>query len=469
MPDEPRRRLPAIEKLLHEEQIIGLEGQVPRSVILKAARETVDDLRARIKDGEPLDQDAVSAEHIAARIRDLALRMNEPSLKNVINATGVVLHTGLGRAVLPQAARDALARIASGHSNLELDLESGGRGSRRTHYADLLADITGAEAAFAVNNNAAAVLLALNTIARGREVIISRGQLVEIGGSFRLPDIMSRASVRLVEVGTTNRTRISDYEKAISEETALILRVHPSNFRLVGYAQEASLEELVALGGRHGIPVMDDVGSGALVDLGRFGLTGDPLVQESVRAGADIVAFSGDKLLGGPQAGLIVGKQNVVADLASNPLARALRLDKLTIAALEGTLKLYADPDSVMERIPTLRAIARPLDDINRDALRLRRLLRASIPGAIEVEVTDGLSEVGGGSLPGQTLPTKLVAISPQGGKFTNANDIAASFRRADPPILGRVGDDRFLLDLRTVETSDLQAIVHAARQIFRG
>ena len=459
------RKLPPVDRLLQESAVRDLEGAIPHSVILKAARETVDDLRDRIKGGWTPDPDDLSPQYLASRIRDRAVRMNAPSLRKAINATGVILHTGLGRAVLPDAARNALMEIAAGHSNLELDLETGARGSRRRHYAELLAEICGAEAGFAVNNNAAAVFLALNTLARGREVIISRGHLVEIGGSFRLPDIMARADARLVEVGTTNRTRISDYEQAISEDSALILRVHPSNFRIVGYAEEAPLADLVELGRRHGIPVMDDVGSGALLDMTRFGLQGEPVVQESVKAGADVVTFSGDKLLGGPQAGLIVGTREVVDDLASNPLARALRVGKLTIAALESTLKLYADPESAIESIPTLRSIAKPIREINRAALRLKRLLTQA---GITVEVVDGVSEVGGGSLPGQTLPTKLVSITADVIRFPHPNDLARAFRSADPPILGRVADDRFLLDLRTVDDSEIPAIVRVARQILQ-
>jgi len=461
------RKLPPVDRLLQEKAVRDLEGEIPHSIVLKAARETVDDLRNRIRDGWSPDPDDLSPQNLAAQVRERAVSMNAPSLRKTINATGVILHTGLGRAVLPEAARNALMEIASGHSNLELDLETGTRGSRRRHYAELLAEICGSEAGFAVNNNAAAVFLALNTLARGREVIISRGHLVEIGGSFRLPDIMARAGARLVEVGTTNRTRIADYEKAISEDSALILRVHPSNFRIVGYAEEAPLAELVELGGRHRIPVMDDVGSGALLDMSRFGLQDEPVVQESVKAGADIVTFSGDKLLGGPQAGLIVGKREAIDDLASNPLARALRIDKLTIAALESTLKLYADPDSAIRAIPTLRAIAKPIQEINRAAIRLKRRLTQAIP-RITIQVLDGVSEVGGGSLPGQSLPTRLVSITADGTDFANPNDLARAFRSADPPILGRVADDRFLLDPRTVDDADISAIVRAARQIFQ-
>ncbi len=460
------RRLPAVDRVLGMPPVKELEGQVPHSIVLKAARLTLDDLRARIMEGAVSDE-YLSLDHIAQYVRDFALRLNCPSLRQVINATGIILHTGLGRAVLPDAAVSELMDVASGHSNLEIDLETGGRGSRRSHYARLLADLTGSEAAIAVGNNAGAVFLALNTLAHGKEVIISRGQLVEIGGSFRLPDIMARAGARLVEVGTTNRTRIADYEAAVTEDTGLILRVHPSNFRIVGYTQEASLEELVTLGQRLGIPVMDDVGSGALVDLSQFGLKGDPLVQDSVKAGADIVTFSGDKLLGGPQAGLIVGRRDIIDDIAANPIARAMRVGKLTIATLEATLKLYADPDTVMQKVPTLRFISRPLPEIARAAQKLRRLITQPAPGKVQVEIMDGFSEVGGGSLPGQTLPTKLVSISTVRPGLTNPQDLAKAFRQANPPVFGRVGDDRFILDLRTVQDSEIPMLADVSRRIL--
>lgn len=461
------RNLPAVDRLLSEKPLSDLTAKVPHVILVEAAREMLDDLRGRIRNGAMIEPEDLTPLGIAERAADVALRLNAPSLRRVINATGVILHTGLGRSVLPESARDSMMLVASGHCNLETDLETGGRGSRRQHYAALLASLCGAEAALAVNNNAAAVLLALNTLARGREVIISRGQLVEIGGSFRLPDIMARSGARLVEVGTTNRTRIADYEAAIAEETALILRVHPSNFRMVGYTEEAPLEQLVDLGRRHGIPVMDDVGSGALADMTQFGLEGDPMVQDSIEAGVDVVTFSGDKLLGGPQAGLIVGRREIIADLAANPVARALRLDKLIIAALESTLKLYSDADTVSDNIPTLRFIKRSLDEINRSALRLKRRLTQTLPATVSVQILDGVSEVGGGSLPGQCLPTKLVAISSSQPETANPNDLAKAFRAADPPILGRVADDRFLLDLRTVRDSEIPDIVRAAGQIL--
>lgn len=453
------RKLPSVDRLLAEPSLAELG--ISRSIIVQAARETLDNLRSGILAGDITE---LSTEQIADRVREMALRLAAPSLKRVVNATGIILHTGLGRAVLPSTACEALESVACGHSNLEIDAETGGRGSRQRHFNRLLADLCGAEAGFAVNNNAAAVLLALNTLAVGMEVIVSRGQLIEIGGSFRLPDIMARAGARLVEVGTTNRTRIRDYEAAVSPNTALILRVHTSNFRVVGFTEEASIEELVDLGRRHGIPVMDDAGSGALIDMAQFGLRGEPVIQENIRAGADIVTFSADKLLGGPQAGLIVGRNDLVEAMMKNPLARALRIGKLTVAALEATLKLYMSPETLTVNIPTLKAISRPIDDIERSARQIADSM-GKTPG-IQVEVIDGFSEVGGGSLPGENMPTKLVALT---SDSQSPLDLAKAFRMSDPPVFGRVGDDMFLLDLRTVEDSDIPAIVQAADRIFAG
>jgi len=459
------RSLPAVDRLLDNPALKELAGKVPRGTIVSAVRQTLDELRARILDGWAPTAEDLSPKRIADEARALALRLNSPSLRKAINGTGVILHTGLGRAVLPEAALAALNAVAAGYSNLETDRETGGRGSRDVHFSRLLADLCGAEAGFAVNNNAAAVLLALNTLANGREVVVSRGQMVEIGGSFRLPDIMARAGARLVEVGTTNRTRLDDYETAISDQTALILRVHTSNFRIVGFTSEVPIGELAQLGQRCNIPVVEDLGSGALVDMTRFGLRGEPLVQDSVKAGADAVMFSGDKLLGGPQAGLIVGRRGIVEAMAGNPLARALRIDKLTIAALESTLRLHTDPEALLSTIPTLRFICRPLEDINRSAGRLRQAIIKVAADRAQVEVMDGLSEIGGGSLPGEHLPTKLLAIS---SPLIHAADLAMAFRMAEPPIFGRVGDGRFLLDVRTIGRDEIPYIARAAGQIFR-
>ena len=459
------RRLPAIEKLVSDPSMESLRASIPRSVLLQAARCIVDDLRDRSSSGEMLADSDLSLQSILAAVREAALRMARKSLRRAVNATGIILHTGLGRAVLSDAARDAVMEVASGHSTLEMDVESGSRGSRSSHYSDMLSRLCGAEAALAVNNNAGAVLLALNTLAFDAEIIVSRGQLVEIGGSFRMPEIMSRAGARLVEVGTTNRTNISDYERAITEKTAVLLRVHPSNFRIVGFAQEASLSEITDLGRRYGITVMDDVGSGALLDLSSFGMHAKPLVAESLGAGSDIVTFSGDKLMGGPQAGLIVGRRDLVDAMAVNPLARALRLDKLVLAALEATLRLYLEPDTVATSIPSIHCMTRPSDEVAREAARLKKKLDSLRLPDVHAELRTGNSEVGSGSLPGEQIPTTLVAII---AADLSPDAIALAFRHNDPPIFGRVADGAFLLDLRTILHGELDQIVCAASGVFR-
>lgn len=460
------RSLPAIDKLLNTPPLLELEEQkVPRSALVMAAREVIDELRSRILSGVILSEDETRFERIVDRVRERTLLLTSSSMRRVVNATGIILHTGLGRAVLPAAACKALEVVGCGHSNLELDLETGDRGSRDTHFSGLLAALCGAESAIAVNNNAAAVMLALNTLASGKEVIVSRGQLIEIGGAFRLPEIMAWAGVRLVEVGTTNHTRLSDYEAAITDETALLLRVHTSNYRIVGFTSEVPLKDLVELGQRYNIPVMEDAGSGSLIDLTSFGLHGEPLIQDSIRAGANIVVFSGDKLVGGPQCGLIVGRREMVEAMARNPLARAIRIDKLTVAALESTLRLYLDPDRVLQTIPALRSITRPLTDITRATRRLRAGLRSIKSDKVHVQMLNGYSEVGGGSLPGKRLPTKLLAVMIDG---ISAMDLAKAFRQSNPPIIGRISDDKLLLDLRTVEDSELTDIVNAVKGILR-
>lgn len=467
MPDpiqDKLRRLPAVERLLNEPLLQSLQDSVPRSLIVQAARAALDRLRDSIRGGETADEAALLPDRLAEEARGLALQLARPTLRRAVNATGIILHTGLGRAVLSSAARRAISEVAEGHSTLEIDIESGTRGSRSVHYRRLLRGLCGAESALVVNNNAAAVFLALNTLAAGKEVIVSRGQLVEIGGSFRMPDIMTRAGARLVEVGTTNRTRISDFEQAITDDTALILRVHPSNFRIVGFTQEPSVEEMAALGRQYGIPVMDDIGSGALIDMSRYGLFGEPTIQDSLRAGADIVTFSGDKLLGGPQAGIIVGKEKPIDAMSGNPLARALRLDKLALAALEATLRLYLDPETATREIPTLHTITRPISEIEASAHDLKKRIEALGRSQVRVEVTDGISEVGGGSLPGERLPTRIVALI---SSSMEPNETALAFRQNDPPIFGRIADERFLLDMRTVLNGELETITAAIPRIF--
>jgi L-seryl-tRNA(Ser) seleniumtransferase len=370
----------------------------------------------------------------------------------------VVLHTGLGRAVLSRAAIEAMVAAGGAHSLLEIERESGERGSRQEHVRGLLRRLTGAEDALAVNNNAAAVLLSIAALAAGREVVIARGQLVEIGGSFRIPDVIRQSGARLVEVGATNKVRLSDYVAAMTDETALLLRVHPSNFQIVGFTEEVSLPALVQLGRERGIPVMDDLGSGALIDMTRYGLEAEPTVQESVVAGADVVTFSGDKLLGGPQAGLVLGRRDYLDQMKRHPLMRVVRNDKVTLAALEATLRLYLDEARALREIPTLRALTATPPTLRAKAARLRRAI-----GDVAAEVTlePGISQVGGGSLPGERLPTTLVAITPQG---LEEAELARRLRISSPPVFGRVQRGRLLLDPRTVADEEIPRLAVAVR-----
>lgn len=450
------RRIPKIDRLLLDPQVEGLIERYGRSPVVEALREATEALRERLRRSEAPEANG----DLPALVREEATRILErasrPSLRRAINATGVVLHTGLGRAVLSRAAADAVYQAALGHTLLEVDPESGERGSRLVHVARLLCALTGAEDALAVNNNAAAVFLAVSALAAGREVVISRGQLVEIGGSFRIPDVIRSAGARLVEVGTTNKVRLSDYAEAIGPETALILRVHPSNFRIVGFTEEPTLAELAALARERNLPLMDDLGSGALVELSRHGLAGEPTVQASVAAGADVITFSGDKLLGGPQAGLVVGRRELLARMKRHPLMRVVRLDKLTLAGIEATLRLYRDEALAMREIPTLAALAAPPETLRARAERLRELL---LPLRLEVELEPGLSQVGGGSLPGEELPTTLVAVRPLD---MSVGELARRLRLGEPSVWGRVQRDRLLFDPRTVRDDEIDAIAAA-------
>lgn len=443
---EQLRRLPAVDRLLRRPALASLLQSCPRQVVTGAARAVLGELRRELASGRR--QEAPPLATIEAMVEGRVRQLVQPGLRRVINATGIVLHTNLGRAVLGSAAHEALALAAAGYTNLELDLATGERGSRQEHVARLLTWLTGAEAALVVNNNAAAVLLALHTLARGREVVVSRGQLVEIGGSFRIPEIMAASGARLVEVGTTNKTYLRDYEQAVSAETALLLRVHPSNFRLVGFTHEVGTAELVALGRRLGLPVMEDLGSGLLFDLGVPALAAEPVVCSSLAAGADIVTFSGDKLLGGPQAGIILGRERFLAPMRRNPLARALRPDKLSLAALEGTLRVYLDPEAAKRELPVLAALLLPPEELEARARRLCALVSRAAHGRAAVRVRAGHSEAGGGALPGVTLPTFLVEIRPQG---LSVETLAARLRRSEPPLIARRLKGALALDVRTL------------------
>jgi L-seryl-tRNA(Ser) seleniumtransferase len=401
---------------------------------------------------------AASAEPPASRaeiVREVARRAEAmlagdgPGWRPVINATGVVIHTNLGRAMLAEAAVDAISVAARSPITLEYDLDKGGRGERDRMVEDDLCALTGAEAATVVNNNAAAVLLALNTLAEGREVIVSRGELIEIGGSFRIPDVMRKSGAIAREVGTTNRTHTRDYAGAIGELTALLLKVHPSNYRVVGFTAEVSIGELCRLGAEHGLPVMEDLGSGALVDLRRFGLHYEPVVSERIGAGADLVTFSGDKLLGGPQAGIIVGRRELIERIRSNPLKRALRCDKLTLAALSATLRIYLRAADLAPHLPVLRLLTRSPGELEITANRAREILTQRLGVDFSIEVATSASEVGSGAMPGGEIETRVLRIT---HPTHSADAIAALFRRAEPPIIGRVANGAFTLDMRTIE-----------------
>ena len=458
------RSLPSVDALLQRVQGDSALKGIPRARIVQAVREVLVGERGRLLEGvkragavPPLDADA-----LARRVVAEAGRAGAFSLAPIINATGVVLHTNLGRALLSPLALERLRRVGSAYSNLELDLKTKERGSRYVHVDGLLKRLTGAPASLVVNNNAAAVLLALESLARGKEVIVSRGELIEIGGEFRIPDIMRRSGAILREVGTTNRTHLKDYADAIGPETALLLKVHTSNYRVLGFTAQVPTRDLSELGRSRGIPVMEDLGSGCFVDLRPYGFPYEPTVQEAVAAGLDLISFSGDKLLGGPQAGIVVGKAELVERLKKNPLNRALRIDKLTLAALEATLYAY-EAGSALETIPTLRMLTERLAAVRRRARRLLRRLSPSAAPALGATLVEGHAQVGGGSLPLVELPTVALAI---GTAERPAQQLDEALRNGEPPVIGRIADDRLLLDCRTVLNSDIPALAEALSRL---
>ncbi len=440
------RALPSVEKLLQTSALALLLSRYRHAYLVDAARSVLAQTRQAMLNGKikkPIDENELSR-----RVAERIAQTDRSPLRTVVNATGTVLHTNLGRALLAKAAIDEVVRAATSPVTVEYDLGEGARGDRdRIVENDLLA-LTGAEAATVVNNNAAAVLIALNTIAEGKEGIVSRGELVEIGGSFRIPDVMRKSGVLLREVGTTNRTHLADYAAALSNHTGVLLKVHPSNYRIIGFASSVGLPELVALGRQHRVPVMEDLGAGALIDLAVYGLPQEPIVAERITAGADIVTFSGDKLLGGPQAGIIVGRKEWIDRVKENPLKRALRPDKLTLAALQGTLSLYQRSPNLVAELPTLRWLTRPREEMDAIATTAVPLLQAHLGGEFSVTIEDAAAQIGSGSLPEEELPSRAIVIRhPQ----VTGEKIAARFRSAEPPILGRVRENAFLLDLRGI------------------
>ena len=451
-----------MNRLLERPDVEAAIGRIPRSVIVRSLRSELDDARATAttNGGVP------DVDKLVGRALGRAELAGHSSLERAINATGVILHTGLGRAVLCEAARQAVADIASGHSTLEIETESGKRGSRHAHVRDLLCELTGAESAIVVNNNAGAVFLSVTALAQGREVVISRGELIEIGGSFRMPDIIRASGATLVETGTTNRTRLRDFENAITERTGLLLRCHPSNFHVVGFTEEVSASDLAALGNRHGIPVMDDLGSGAILDTSELGAGPTITLRQAVDSGCDIVTASGDKLLGGPQAGIVLGRRETVEMVGKHPLARALRVDKLTLAALEATLRLYRDPEKARREIPTLRYMSRTSDELSGMAETLRSAVSKATKRQFTVDTIQAKSQVGGGSLPGEDLPTTCVRIRPLDDM--SVEELAAQLRNNSPPIFCRIKDDAVLLDPRTLEQGEIAEIGTAFKNILQ-
>jgi L-seryl-tRNA(Ser) seleniumtransferase len=441
------RELPSVDRLLRHNRCEALLARYNRDYVTQTCRAVVDALRAKLRAGNTVP-DELKEESILARVEHWIAAESRPGHVRVTNATGTILHTNLGRALLPQAAIEAMSEVACHAVNLEYDLAAGKRGRREETIQKLLVELTGAEAATVVNNNAAAVLLGLNTLAQGKEVIVSRGELIEIGGAFRIPEIMAKSGAVLKEVGSTNRTHAADYENAIHDETALLLKVHTSNYRVVGFTSEVTLEQLVAIGRKHAIPVLEDLGSGALIDLSHYGLPKEPIVAERIQAGADIVTFSGDKILGGPQAGLMVGRKEWIDRINRNHLQRALRCGKLTLAALEATLRLYRQSPDITEAIPTLKAFTRSMGEIRAMGEQVLPKIQAALGSAFRVSLENSTSQIGSGALPTEELPTVVIAVEHQ---KLSANVIAQRFRRNDPPILGRIREDRFLLDLRTI------------------
>jgi L-seryl-tRNA(Ser) seleniumtransferase len=457
------RALPKTDELLKRGDCLTLANTVPAAVLTDAVRDAVEGVRARLLAGEEVafDDDSIAAEAITVA----RLRMR-PSLRPVINATGIIVHTNLGRSRLSAAALAAVAEVSGSYSTLEYDVDSGERGSRHTHVERLIRDLTGAEAAIAVNNNAAAVLLAIAGLAKGKEAIVSRGQQVEIGGSFRIPDVMRQSGAKMVEVGATNKTHLRDYENAITPKTGLLLKVHSSNFRVVGFTEEVTLADLVALGAKHGVAVYEDQGSGVLIDLAPYGLPDEPTVRSSIEAGVDLVSVSGDKLLGGPQAGILAGKKSVIDRLKKHPLARAVRLDKMTLAALEATLRLYLDPARALAEIPTLRMLTESPDAVAVRAGALLDLIVAATGDAFAVASMPDISRAGGGSLPLADIPTTVVTLAP---RAMSANDLESALRLGKPTIVARIKEGRVLLDPRTLSADESDLVVARLAEIARG
>jgi len=458
--DNPFRNLPAVNDILLLPRISALAARHAHEAIVTAIRTAITEIRNGIAEGQALNGEC-TAESIAASVESTLERDAQPRLRSVINATGIVLHTNLGRAPVADQAAQAAYEAARGYLNLELDLDSGTRSSRQNPIREWVKRLTGAESATVVNNNAAATVIALRALCQGREVVVSRGQLIEIGGSFRIPEIMGVSGAILREVGTTNITRLSDYEKAIGPDTAALMQIHTSNYRVSGFTESVATADLVALGKKHNLKVLDDIGSGAMLDFNRFGFDGEPIAKASIAAGADLVLFSGDKLLGGPQAGILAGKAEWIQKVEKDPLMRAFRCDKMTLAALEATLRIYCNEENALREIPVLHLLGLSQDELKRRAETLAERLRP-VASLESIEVATDVAYVGGGSLPDQKMATWIVLLKPR--KASDA-DFAQRLRLGTPAVMGRVRDGKLVIDVRTVFPHQLDALIEAVKK----
>lgn len=457
--------LPSVDSVLNRLEEEGVIDGLPRSLSRDLVNGFLDVCREEIRGGVITEEKQLSSDVLFPRITCHVRAGAKPHFRRVLNATGVVVHTNLGRSLLADSAVKAVTEACACYSNLEFDLKTGERGSRYSHVEKIICEITGAESALVVNNNASAVLITLETLAKGHEAIVSRGQLVEIGGSFRIPDVMTKSGATLCEVGATNRTHLRDYENAINEETALLMKVHTSNFRVIGFTKEVSGGELAELGKKYDLPVYEDLGSGNLTNFSGLGLIREPTVQEVVAEGVDVVSFSGDKVLGGPQAGIIVGKKKYIDMIKKNPLNRAVRIDKMTLAALEATLRLYLDPETARREVPTVRMITERPENLKKQAQALTRTLRRRLGDSVEISIREGVSRVGGGAFPEQDLKTFLVALMPTGD--LSVEDLKERLLSTEPPLVGRIEEDLFCLDPRTLSRDEYQLCAEALSQVL--
>lgn len=458
------RYIPKIDMLLENVMIKELIDKTSRELVLDVIRQEIEKIRTCINSGGSKEKVTIMIDSIVQNIRTSLKKVVSCKYKKVINGTGTVIHTNLGRSVISERIAKKASEIISGYSNLEYNLETGLRGSRYSHFEKLLCKITGAEAAIVVNNNAAAVLLVLNTLAKDKEVVVSRGELVEIGGSFRVPDVMIQSGAKLVEIGTTNKTHIKDYEEAINEDTGVLLKVHTSNYKVVGFSESVSVENVAKLGKSRNVPVVEDIGSGVLIDLSEYGLTYEPTVQQSIKQGADIVSFSGDKLLGGPQAGIIVGKKDYIDKMKKNPLTRAFRIDKLTVSILESVLLEYLDKEKAVQNIPTLNMITQPISKIEKRAAKLVGQLNVLVGEYCNINIEDCYSQVGGGSLPLERIPSKSVVVF---SDVLSSAKIERKLRHSEIPVITRITNDRIVVDMRTVNDDEIKIICENFRKIF--